>query len=77
MKKKKQNTRLKILLFFAMVGLMLGSSVHAQNSSPGADMETNWLPAPDGPFYCILRIYMPKPEVLNGTWKAPAMKRMN
>jgi hypothetical protein len=46
---------------------------YLQKSSPGAARETNWLPAPDGPFYAILRMYMPAPEVVNGTWKKPPM----
>jgi hypothetical protein len=46
---------------------------YIQEASPGTAKEANWLPAPDGPFYAILRIYMPAPEVLNGTWKKPQM----
>jgi len=46
---------------------------YVQKSSPGAARETNWLPAPDGPFYTILRMYMPAPEVVDGTWKKPPM----
>ncbi|ORA21165.1 DUF1254 domain-containing protein [Mycobacterium aquaticum] len=48
-----------------------GITIHVQNQSPGADKEANWLPAPDGPFQMILRLYWPKEEALNGTWKAP------
>jgi hypothetical protein len=40
----------------------------------GAAKEPNWLPAPDGPFYAILRIYIPAPEVVNGTWKKPPLQ---
>jgi hypothetical protein len=29
----------------------------------------NWLPTPDGNFYLLLRLYWPKPEALDGTWK--------
>lgn len=29
---------------------------------------------PDGPFYSILRLYMPAPEALNGTWRKPPMQ---
>ncbi|GGP26129.1 DUF1254 domain-containing protein [Silvimonas amylolytica] len=36
---------------------------------------TNWLPAPKGGFYAILRIYQPKEEVLSGTWKLPEFER--
>jgi len=49
---------------------------YVQKDSPGAGKESNWLPAPNRPFYCILRIYIPKPEVLNGTWKQPLLQRI-
>lgn len=51
-------------------------TVHVQKDSPGAELESNWLPAPDGPFYLILRLYMPRPEALDGTWKQPPLKRI-
>jgi hypothetical protein len=44
---------------------------YIQNESPGPDREANWLPAPKGPFQMVLRLYWPKPDALNGTWKAP------
>ena len=46
-------------------------TIYIQNESPGADKEANWLPAPDGPAFMVLRIYWPKEEVLDHTWKAP------
>jgi hypothetical protein len=49
-------------------------TVYVQKISPGPGKEANWLPAPDGTFYAILRVYMPAPEVLNGTWKKPPMQ---
>ena len=49
---------------------------YVQKDSPGADREANWLPAPDGPFYCILRLYMPQSAVFNGTWKQPLLQRI-
>jgi hypothetical protein len=48
-------------------------TLYVQKDSPGAAEQSNWLPAPDGPFYAILRIYMPAIEVQNGTWKKPEM----
>jgi hypothetical protein len=47
---------------------------YIQKSSPGKDKEANWLPAADGPFYCIYRVYMPGEAVLNGSWKKPQMQ---
>jgi hypothetical protein len=48
-----------------------GYTIYVQNESPGQDKEANWLPAPKGPFSLVLRLYWPKPDALNGTWKAP------
>jgi hypothetical protein len=36
-----------------------------------AGHESNWLPAPDGSFVLTMRLYLPKPELLNGTYKIP------
>jgi hypothetical protein len=47
---------------------------YIQRDSPGKDKESNWLPAPDGPFYAIYRVYMPGEAVINGTWKKPPMQ---
>jgi hypothetical protein len=47
---------------------------YVQKDSPGADEESNWLPAPDGPFYVVLRIYMPGEAVVKGTWKKPPLE---
>ncbi len=49
-------------------------TLYVSKASPGAGKQANWLPAPDGPFYAILRIYMPAPEVINGTWKKPPLQ---
>lgn len=51
-------------------------TLYFQKDSPGTDLEPNWLPAPDGPFYLIMRLYLPKPEVLNGDWKQPPLQRI-
>ncbi|MGV0599371.1 DUF1214 domain-containing protein, partial [Mycolicibacterium pulveris] len=48
-----------------------GYTIYVQNESPGPDKEANWLPAPKGPFQMIMRLYWPKPDALNGTWKPP------
>ncbi len=47
--------------------------IHLQKNSPGTDREANWLPAPDGPFYLVLRLYLPEQRVLDGGWAAPAL----
>ena len=43
--------------------------------SPGKDKEGNWLPAPEGPFWLVLRIYGPGESILNKTYKVPPVKR--
>jgi hypothetical protein len=48
-----------------------GYTFYIQNASPGIEKEANWLPAPNGRFALVLRLYWPKPDALNGTWKAP------
>lgn len=53
-----------------------GLTLYFQNESPGKDKEANWLPAPKGPFWVILRLYWPKEAALNGDWKAPAVERI-
>jgi hypothetical protein len=54
-----------------------GITLHVQHGSPGADQEANWLPAPNGPFFIAMRLYWPKPEALEGTWKQPPMRRVH
>ncbi len=54
-----------------------GYTLHIQTESPAGDKETaNWLPAPKGPFMVVLRLYWPKPDALNGTWKAPKPEKV-
>jgi hypothetical protein len=49
--------------------------IYIQNASPGADKESNWLPAPDADFKVIMRLYLPQPQILNGTWPLPIIQR--
>lgn len=51
--------------------------IYIQAKSPGADKEANWLPAPKDEFQPTMRIYSPRPEVLDGTWSPPPIKRVN
>jgi len=52
-----------------------GLTLLIQYESPGKDQETNWLPAPKGPFIMFLRLYWPKPEALEGKWTAPSVAK--
>jgi hypothetical protein len=52
--------------------------LYIQRESPGTEKEGNWLPAPaSGPFSMNLRLYWPRPEVLDGRWVPPALKRVD
>lgn len=54
-------------------------TLYIQKDSPGKAKEANWLPAPDGPIYMVMRVYWPKtepPSILppgDGTWQPPAV----
>lgn len=51
--------------------------LHVQSRHPGLDRESNWLPAPEsGPLGLTLRLYAPKPEVANGGWNPPPIRRV-
>jgi hypothetical protein len=54
-----------------------GVTLYVQHQSPGKKLESNWLPAPAGPFLALLRVYWPEPRALDGAWKAPPMQRVN
>ena len=53
-----------------------GVTLLIQNESPGKDKESNWLPAPKGPFIVYMRLYWPKDEALDGKWTAPPLRRV-
>jgi hypothetical protein len=54
-------------------------TLYIQNKTPGADKEANWLPAPNGEIYLVMRLYWPKaepPSILppgHGTWQPPGV----
>jgi hypothetical protein len=56
-------------------------TIYIQKDSPGKDKEANWLPAPDGPVYLVMRLYWPKtdaPSILppgEGSWSPPAVMK--
>ena len=57
------------------------TTIYIQNKPPGPELESNWLPAPDGPIYLVMRLYWPKdtpPSILpagEGDWKPPPVIR--
>src|SRR5213592_4011535 len=58
-------------------------TLYVQKDSPGADKDSNWLPAPNGPIYLVMRLYWPKTEAPSalppgtGTWQPPAIVAAN
>lgn len=55
-------------------------TIYIQKDAPAADKMSNWLPAPNGPIYLVMRLYWPKetpPSILPpgaGTWQPPAIQ---
>jgi len=43
---------------------------------PPASGEQNWLPAPEGDFTVMLRLYWPDVSVLNGEWNPPGIDKL-
>jgi hypothetical protein len=60
-----------------------GVTLYIQKASPGADKESNWLPAPNDLVYLVMRLYWPKteaPSILppgEGTWEPPGVVKVN
>jgi hypothetical protein len=58
-------------------------TLYIQKDSPGKAKESNWLPAPNGPIYLVMRLYWPKtepPSILppgEGTWQPPGLVQAN
>jgi hypothetical protein len=53
--------------------------LYIQKDSPGADKESNWLPAPAGKFILMMRLYWPSendPSILDGSWVIPPVKKV-
>ena len=56
-------------------------TLYIQQESPGADKESNWLPAPSGPIFLVMRLYWPKTEAPSilpagmGTWQPPGVTK--
>jgi len=54
-------------------------TIYIQKDAPDKDLESNWLPAPDGPMFVVMRLYWPKtdpPSVYpldKGTWAPPGV----
>lgn len=51
--------------------------IYVQQTSPGKARESNWLPAPAGPYNIVMRLYGPKPAARNGTWALPKAEKIH
>lgn len=54
-------------------------TIYIQKDSPGTDKEANWLPAPEGKFHLMLRLYWPDdkaPSIIDGSWKIPEVRKV-
>lgn len=51
-------------------------TLYAGARSPGKDKESNWLPAPSGPFSLYVRAYWPENAILEGKWTPPTIAAM-
>jgi hypothetical protein len=52
-------------------------TLYIQKDSPEEKLESNWLPAPDGPFYAVMRLYGPEDAALKGEWINPPIVKAN
>ncbi|CAA0100861.1 Uncharacterised protein [Halioglobus japonicus] len=51
-------------------------TLYIQKDAPTEpERKANWLPAPNGPIYMVLRLYWPKETVLDGSWLPPGIQR--
>ena len=77
-----QNPINRYLINSTTEGLVYGEdgslTITIQHEQPqDAGGRANWLPAPEGPFYLVMRIYWPKKTALDGTWTPSLVKRIN
>jgi len=50
-----------------------------QHDAPGVVWDSNWLPAPDGDFVLMLRLYWVRendPTILSGSWRPPPVREL-
>ncbi len=53
-------------------------TLYVQHDEPATpDEQANWLPAPTGPFYLVLRLYMPREAALDRSWQPPLIERVD
>lgn len=52
-------------------------TLYLGSRSPGKENEENWIPAPQGVFSLIMRLYWPEQSVLSGEWLPPEVKKVS
>jgi len=52
-----------------------GLTLYIQHEQPEIERSSNWLPAPKGPFYLVMRLYWPKQAAYDGSWTPPLVWR--
>src|SRR4029077_4492746 len=52
-------------------------TIYAGAKSPGANKESNWLPAPDDAFSLYIRAYWADKAIIDGSWTPPVVQRVN
>jgi hypothetical protein len=53
-------------------------TIHLQHHEPDTpEGRANWLPAPEGPFYLVFRLYLPDESALDGSWVPPPIVRVS
>lgn len=77
-----ENSISRYLVNSTTEGLILGDdgslTIAIQHDEPSTPPgKANWLPAPDGPFYLVLRIYWPEESALDGSWTPPPVVRID
>jgi hypothetical protein len=50
-------------------------TIYLQKDAPPADRRANWLPAPNGKFFAVLRVYGPSQDEISRLWKPPGLKQ--
>ena len=49
-------------------------TLHISHKLPSEDVKANWLPAPEGEFYLVLRAYLPDEAIINQEWTPPSLE---
>jgi hypothetical protein len=51
-------------------------TIYLRNQKPDGEASANWLPTPKEQFYVVLRAYNAGPDIFNGSWTPPLIRRV-